>query len=102
MTAATLSPRARNELFDAADYIADDNPAAAEALIDAVEAAAERIGRHPQIGVVRTHLLLPEFRFLVLAGFPYLVIYNADRDPPEIVAIVHASRDLPPLLRDLD
>jgi toxin ParE1/3/4 len=89
-------------LFTAADRIADDNPRAAEALIDGVEAAAARIGGHPQIGVVRPHLLRPAFRFLTLSSFPYLIIYNAERDPPEIVAIIHGARNLPPLLRDLD
>lgn len=102
MTAARLAPRARRELIAAARWIAKDNPNAARALRDTVARAAERIGEHPQIGVVRAHLLLPVFRFLVLSGFPYIVIYNAARSPPEIVAIVHSARNLPPLLRNLD
>lgn len=102
MTAARLSPRARRELLDAVDRIAADNPGAADALIDAVEAAARRIGDHPLIGAARPNLLRPAFRFLPLAGFPYLVIYNAERNPPEIAAIIHGARNLPPLLRNLD
>jgi toxin ParE1/3/4 len=69
---------------------------------DAVETAARRIGEHPQIGTVRRHLLRPAFRFLTLTAFPYLIVYNSERDPPEIVAVIHGARDLPPLLRDLD
>ena len=75
---------------------------AAEALVDAVEAAAERIGDHPHIGTTRPHLLRPTFRFLTLSGFPYLIIYNAERDPPEIVTIIHGARNLPPLLWNLE
>jgi toxin ParE1/3/4 len=101
VTAASLSPRARRELLAPADWIEKDNPMAAEALIDAVEAAAERIGNHPLIGVIRPYLLREAFRFLALTSFPYLIVYNAERDPPEIVAIIHGSRNLPPLLRDL-
>jgi toxin ParE1/3/4 len=88
-------------LVAAARWIANNNPDAARALRDAVARAAERIGEHPQIGVVRAHLLRPVFRFLVLSGFPYIIIHNAERSPPEIVAIVHTARNLPPLLRDL-
>ena len=102
MTAARLAPRARRELVAAARWIANGNPNAARALRDAVAQAAERIGEHPQIGVVRAHLLRPVFRFLILSGFPYLTVYNAERIPPEIVAIVHSARNLPPLLRNLD
>ncbi|HWB47945.1 MAG TPA: type II toxin-antitoxin system RelE/ParE family toxin [Stellaceae bacterium] len=102
MTAALLAPRARRELVAAVRLIANDNPRAAQALRDAVAQAARHIGDHPHIGVVRSHLLRPAYRFLVLSGFPYLIIYNAERSPPEIVAIVHGARNLPPLLRDLD
>lgn len=64
--------------------------------------AAERIGEYPKIGVVR-----PDFtssrnhRFVVLTGFQYWIVYAADRDAPMIVKIVHTSRDLPRLLRNL-
>jgi toxin ParE1/3/4 len=102
VNAATLSPRARRDLFAAADFIADENPVAADALIDAVEAAAPLLGNRPRIGSSRLHLLPPPFRFWRLARFPYVLIYNTERKPPEIVAIIHTARDLPPLLRDLE
>jgi len=89
-------------MVSAARWIAKDNPFSAKAFRDAVANAAERIGRHPLIGVARPHLLREAFRFLTLSGFPYLIIYNAERKPPEIVAIVHGARNLPPLLRDLE
>ena len=102
MTAATLSPRAQRELDGALRWIARDNPLAAQALLEAVLEAADRIGRHPKIGVVRTDLTVTDrYRFVVLSGFPYLIIYAADRDPPLIVRIVHGARDLPRLPRDL-
>ena len=69
----------------AARWIKQDNRAAARALRDAVETAAERIGRHPAIGAVRTELLPAPYRFLSLTGFPYVIVYNGDREPPLIV-----------------
>jgi hypothetical protein len=36
-----------------------------------------------------------------IAGYPYLIVYRDDRTPPEIVRMVHMSRDLPHVLEDL-
>jgi toxin ParE1/3/4 len=102
VTAATLSRRARRELNSALRWIARDNPLAAQALLDAVLKAAERIGQHPKIGVLRPDLTTTDrYRFVVLTGFRYLIVRAADRNPPVIVRIVHGARDLPRLLRNL-
>lgn len=101
MTPAALAPRARRDLLAAVRWIAADNPAAARALRDAVARAAERIGEHPQLGSLRLDLAEERYRFLVLTGFPYLIVYNATRSLPLIVRILHGARDLPGLLRDL-
>jgi toxin ParE1/3/4 len=84
------------------EWIAGDNPAAAQGLLDAVLRAAERIGQYPRIGVRRPDLTASaRYRFVVLTGYPYLIVYAADRDPPVIARILHSARDLPRLLRDL-
>ena len=75
MTAATLSPRAKAELNSAVTWIADNNPVAADGLIDAVVAAARAIGEHPQIGRRRPELAKGPYRFLMLTGYPYLIAY---------------------------
>ena len=41
------------------------------------------------------------YRFLTLTGFPYVIVYNAERRPRLIVRIVHGARDLPSVLREL-
>jgi len=101
VTPARISPRARRDLAAAMQWIAEDNPVAARGLLDAVKGAAQRIGNHPQIGVVRPDLTSGSYRFLALTGFPYLIVYAEDRDPPVIVRVVHGARDLPRLLRYL-
>jgi len=102
MTPAAFSPRALRELESAVRWIASDNPAAAQALHDAVVRAAERIGQHPNIGSLRPELTSSlRHRFVILTGFPYLIVYAADRTPPLIVRMVHSARDLARLLRDL-
>ena len=102
MTVAVLSRRAGRELNRALQWIARENPIAAQGFLDAVTRATERIGQYPRIGTVRPDLTPnASYRFVVLPGYPYLIAYNADHDPPRIVRIVHGARDLPRLLRDL-
>ena len=102
MTAAAFTPRARRDLSAAAEWIKTDNRAAARALRDAVINVAERIGRHTKIGRVRTDLLPEPYRFVSLTGFPYVVVYNCKRDPPLIVAVLHTSRDLKRVVKDIE
>jgi toxin ParE1/3/4 len=100
--AATLSGRARRDLNGALQWISQDNPVAAQGLLDAVIKAAERIGQYPQIGALRPDLTASgRHRFVPLTGYPYLIAYAADRKPPVIVRILHGARDLPRVLRDL-
>jgi plasmid stabilization system protein ParE len=40
-------------------------------------------------------------RFIMLTGFPYVIVYNADRNPPLILRVLHGARDLPIILRNL-
>ena len=70
-------------------------------LLDTVLRAAVRIGDHPQSGTVRRDLTSGPYRFEVLIGFRYLVVYTISQNPPLIVRIVHSARDLPRVPRDL-
>lgn len=99
MNAVIFSPRARRELLAAANWIAKDNPAAARALRSAIAKAATQIAAHPHCGHLRPDLADQKYRFLNLTGFPYVLIYNAARNPPLILRILHGARDLPQALR---
>ncbi len=101
MKPAGLSPAARRDLLEAMRWIAHDNPSAARALRNSVVKAAGHIGTHVHFGVPRPDLADAPYRFVMLTGFPYVVVYNSDRRPPLIVRILHGARDLPEILRDL-
>lgn len=96
---AVLAPRARRDLLAAVRWIANDNPAAARALRNAVARAAENIMAHPMIGPHRPELASPPYRFLSLTGFPYIIIYTPAQNPPLILRILHAARDILDILR---
>lgn len=100
MKAAPLAPRAREDLLEAARWIARDHPAAARAFREAILNAAHRIADHPEIGGQRPDLADSRYRFLILTGFPYVIAYNGERKPPLILRILHAARDMPELLRE--
>ena len=41
------------------------------------------------------------YRFWSISGFPYLLVYRPDTEPPSIVRFVHTARDLPVVLATL-
>lgn len=102
MNARLFAPRALREPRQAAVWIAEDSPDAAEALLNAVLRAAERLAAQPMLGRQRTELLPAPYRFWSLRGFSYLLVYNATAVPPRILRVLHTARDLPALLGDLD
>ena len=79
-------------------WIAEDNPAAAEALLIAAMAATHRLQARPKRGRVKLELAPARYRFWSLRGFPYLLVYDAKAEPPVIFRFVHQSRDLPAVL----
>ena len=98
MTSPIFAPRAQRELREAAVWIAEDNPAAADALLAAAMTAARRIQARPKLGRIRLELAPERYRFWSLRGFPYLLVYDAEAEPPIILRFVHQSRDLPAAL----
>jgi toxin ParE1/3/4 len=95
VTSPIFASRAQRELSEAAVWIAEDNPSAADALLAAAMAAARRLQARPKLGHARLELAPGRYRFWSLRGFPYLLVYDAEAEPPVILRFVHQSRDLP-------
>lgn len=100
MSAATLTPQARRDILTAVRWIAKDNPMAARGLRDALAKATNQIGEHVHIGVSRPDLAPEPYRFMTLTGFPYVIVYNAERKPPLVVRVLHGARDIPEILKN--
>jgi plasmid stabilization system protein ParE len=89
------------DLREIRDHIAKDSPESARRLMVQFLGAFRLLARRPQLGRVREDLLVPALRFWPVG--PYLVIYLADKQPIEIVAVVHGARDVPSIVnRRLD
>jgi len=82
---------AERDLKDIVDYIAFDNPAAAEKVYRAIIASAERLTRFPEIGRIGR---LPDTRELTIASLPYLIVYQVAAETVTILAVFHGARDL--------
>jgi len=76
-------------------YIAQENPAAAEAIILRIVGAVSVLSWHPKLGPV-----LPDgtTRKLTISGTPYVAFYRL-RTCVEILAIFHTARRWPQHLR---
>ena len=84
------SPEARLDLRDLADFIARDNPRAADEVEDRILAAADRLRDYPERGRAGRRAGTRE---LVVRRTPYLVIYRAGTSLIEIVRVWHTSRE---------
>lgn len=86
------TPVATRDLRAAYEYVAAENVAAAEALLDRIFSAVERLGRYPQMG--RTGRV-EGTRELVITGTPFVVVYRTGRDRVDVLAVLHAARRWP-------
>ena len=95
---AVLVPAARQDLREAVTQIARDNPESARRLRTRLETALRRLGANPAIGAQRPALAEARYRFLAISGFPYLLVYTADTDPPRVLRVLHMARDIAAIL----
>jgi len=82
--------RAKGDLQEVYNFIARDSPRAADALVERIARAADRLAAFPESG--RT---MPEFPTLpyreVIVG-NYRVLYRIERESVWIAAVVHGRR----------
>ena len=86
------TPIAAADLRAAYEYIAEDNVAAAEALLERIFSAVERLGQYPRMGRGGR---VEGTRELVIPGTPFVVVYRTGRDRVEVLAVLHAARRWP-------
>lgn len=84
-------PLALQDLDQIWDYIAQDNPKAADDFIDTLEEKCRLLAEHPKIGA-SCETLYPSMRFLPVEK--YLIFYFPLDDGIEIVRVLHGARDL--------
>ncbi len=86
--------RARQDLIDIWRHVGRDDPAAADRLLDRIDAHCAHLADHPEMGPERADIRLG-LRYLVIAR--YVILYRTVEGGVEIVRVVHGARDLPNL-----
>ena len=91
MMRVTIRPSANHDLDGIFDWIAEDNPDAAERHVRRLVEAALALHDFPERGPLRSEIG-EGVRSLTVAR--YLVLYRIESDAVEIVRFIHGARDL--------
>ncbi|OGB26380.1 MAG: hypothetical protein A3I66_05925 [Burkholderiales bacterium RIFCSPLOWO2_02_FULL_57_36] len=83
------SPRAQRNIESIRDYIAVDNPVAAQSVLGEIRRVAESLRNFPMMGHAGERVGTRE---LVLSKYPYTLIYRLTPKKIGIVAVTHQSR----------
>lgn len=107
MTAKSVIPRARAhaDVDLAGEYYADEAGAdVTVGFIDALEQAYTFIGEMPAARSTRWvhELNLPGLRTIRLKGFPWIVFYLEFETHVDVWRVLHAKRDIPAWLAEVD
>ena len=86
------TPRARSDLADIHDYIAQDNPQAAKRVIQIIRKAAEALPQNPFVGKSGRIAGTREF---TIGRFPFLLAYRVEADEVQILSVIHTARMWP-------
>ena len=74
------------------DFVARDNPGAADRIVVRIVDAVERLSDHPHLG--RSGRIAGT-RELVIPETPYIVPYRVVDDDVQILAVIHGARRWP-------
>lgn len=89
----TYAARYFRRLEDIREFIAKDNPPAANRMVSRIRAAVERLGTSPGLGRPGR---IAGTRELVVPGTPYIVPYRVHGgDIVQIITVLHSARRWP-------
>jgi len=85
------SRQARADLVEIWNYIAEDNPQAADKLLDRIDKKCRTLAQYPYMGRERDDIKRGVFSFPVRN---YIIFYTQTDDGIEIVRVLHGARDV--------
>jgi len=91
------SPEARLDLLEIWEFIARDNLDAADRVEQEIRQAVEMLARNPGLGHLRRDLTSRPVRFWSV--YSYLIVYEPNARPLEVVRILSGYRDVAALLK---
>lgn len=91
MPRVVFTRQAREDLIDIWLHIAEDDPRAADRVLDRLDETARHLAGHPEMGAARDDI---RTGLRSLISGPYLLLYRVTDPGVEIVRAVHGRRDL--------
>jgi antitoxin ParD1/3/4/toxin ParE1/3/4 len=91
-----LSPEAASDIREIWAYIAADNPRAAREVRLRIHEACQKLAENPRLGHSREDLTELPVRFWPVRS--YLIVYEPELKPLEIVRVLHGAQDVTHLL----
>ncbi|HLO84020.1 MAG TPA: type II toxin-antitoxin system RelE/ParE family toxin [Nostocaceae cyanobacterium] len=98
MSRFKISHQALQDIENIWNYIANQNPQAADNLFDQLRAKFPKLAKFPQMGRSRFDLA-PSLRCFPVAS--YLIFYRPIEQGIEIVRILHGSQDIESIFTDI-
>lgn len=87
-----FTARAFHNIAAAEAYIAKDNPAAAQKVVEAIYKTAEKLESFPDLGKPGR---VPGTRELPLAKYPYILVYRNKASRVVVYSVLHQARQYP-------
>lgn len=83
---------AENDIEDIFDYIYQDNPSAAQCLLEKFDKTIFKLASHPYLGIIPNDIRLKRLGYRMLIIDNYLVFYVIKKTTIQIRRIVHGAR----------
>ena len=96
MILARFSPKATRDLDNVSDYIAANNPDAAERVRRTILNTADLLAQHPDLGrrIRKATVRHLQIRWFVVPKFRnYLIFYQPFQETIMVVRVLHAAQD---------
>ena len=93
MAVVTRSVQSARDLIEIWQYIAQDNPAAADRVLMAIDRRIDLLTRQPWSGPSREDIG-PGIRYVMSS--PYLIIYRIEPDGVRVLRVMHERRGIRP------
>jgi plasmid stabilization system protein ParE len=101
MSRYRFTAQASDDLFEIWSYIARDNVESANRLEDEVYKVCAFLAETPLCGSIRQDITHLPLRFWTIQSFPnYIVVYDPESIPLQVIRILHARRGLLAILSE--
>jgi toxin ParE1/3/4 len=98
MSQVLRTSQAHLDLIEIGLYIAYDNPAAADRLLEAIDETCRLLSSRPELGRKRPDLA-PEVRSFPVRG--HVIFYRCVAEGIQILRVLHGARDIPAQFENL-